>query len=121
MKYSNTSMKTSLSICLATLLLASCGGSSDLDDRFRGKIEAAKASDAATAANIATPEATESPETPEQTNEPIKDVVASADGEVVTIEGADYDKIFGDEFTGTTIDATKWNTGYQWGSDLSIP
>jgi len=123
MKYSITSMNTSLSICLATFLLVSCGGSSDLDNRFRGKIEAAKASDAALAENSEGGETTDTSEgedNTEQTNEPIRDVVVSADGQVVTIDGADYDLIFGDEFTGTAIDATKWNTSYQWGADFVI-
>jgi beta-glucanase (GH16 family) len=31
-----------------------------------------------------------------------------------------YDLVFGDEFTGATLDATKWNTSYLWGTDLII-
>lgn len=114
MKLSKTSMNTSLSICLATLVLTGCG-ESDLDERFRSKIEQAKEQSMAEPVN----ETSDSTE-PEPTGTPPTDVTVSDSGEVVTIEGASYDKVFGDEFTGSALDATKWNTGYQWGSDLVI-
>jgi len=31
-----------------------------------------------------------------------------------------YDMIFNDEFDGSQLDASKWNTAYQWGADLII-
>jgi beta-glucanase (GH16 family) len=31
-----------------------------------------------------------------------------------------YDLVFGDEFTGSTLDGTKWNTSYLWGTELII-
>lgn len=32
----------------------------------------------------------------------------------------DYELVFSDEFTGSSIDASKWNTSYLWGDDLVI-
>lgn len=116
MKLYKTNMNASLSICLATVMLVACGDS-DLDDRFRNKLNEVKAQavtepvDESLGATL--PEATE-------TETPLTDVMVSDTGEVVTIEGTSYDKVFGDEFTGTSLDATKWNAGYQWGSDLVI-
>ena len=32
----------------------------------------------------------------------------------------DYELVFSDEFNGNTLDASKWNTSYLWGTDLFI-
>lgn len=32
----------------------------------------------------------------------------------------DYELVFSEEFTGSALDASKWNTAYLWGSDLVI-
>ena len=122
MKLINTNINTRLSICLATVLLAACG-ESDLDDRFRSKIEEAKEQSVAGTVDETVAETID--ETPDSTDQeptgaPVSDVLVSEAGDIVTIEDATYDKIFGDEFTGTSLDATKWNMGYQWGSDLII-
>jgi len=106
MKLYKTKLKTSLSICFATVLLAACG-ESDLDERFRGKIDEAKSQSSAAP-------------TDENAAQAEPGVVVSDTGELATIDGVDYDLIFSDEFTGTELDASKWNTAYQWGTDLVI-
>ncbi len=101
MKLYKINTNTSLSICLASFLLVACGDS-DLDDRFRGKLNEIEAESSIASA------------------EEVPGVTVSESGELATIDGAPYDKIFGDEFTGTVLDASKWNSGYQWGADLII-
>ncbi len=135
MNLSNIRIKTGFLICVSSMILVACG-ESDLDTRFKNKIEAAKA-DSETTEQNQTPTTTENetesepetnetvPETNEtetvpETNATLPNVVITSDGEVANIDGMPYDKIFGDEFRGTEIDASKWNTSYQWGSDLVI-
>ncbi len=119
MKLYKTNMKASLSICLAALMLIACGDS-DLDDRFRGKLNDVKEQAEADPADEIPGSVLPETDTAPSTDVPSTDVLVSDAGEVVTIEAVSYDKIFGDEFTGTSLDATKWNTAYQWGSDLVI-
>ncbi len=124
MKFSNFRFNTTLLLCIGAVMLSACGDN-DLDNRFRNKLEQAR-SEQAEAANGESAEQSEQSEQSEQgagTDEndvETPDVQVSDSGEEVTIDGMVYDKIFGDEFTGSSVDASKWNTAYQWGADLVI-
>jgi len=98
--------------------LVACG-ESDLTELHAEKIDAAvqAAAQAAAAENepeigpgnedVATPVAVEGNPAP-------------SDATVRAISTDDYDLVFFDEFNGTTLDASKWNTEMAWGPDLVI-
>lgn len=115
----NTSNRLTLTaLAVATILLAACG-ESDLKDQHNSELEAARAALNDEQGPSTGPGDSADPDESDTASEGIAEQ-PSLGAAVAGVNLDEYSLVFQDEFSGSEIDAAKWNTALPWGPDLVV-